>query len=212
MVKHSGNKKGKRTPKVVKKLMKHKPKKPSSAFGAFMGAFWSSVGKDPADRNNDVMKHASACWKVMPSEEKAQFRNAVAGDQARYKKAMDAWKAERKFLVRPATAYALFVKDLYARERGSHSQNIGAFGRHAGQRWKALSAKERDGYQQRYRQSVIRYQTSMTDYLADRKVDFLRKLDDPEVYISTTGKRVEEEKDVLSDLEEDEFDELDDEY
>ena len=59
------------------------------------------------------MRQASLEWRRTGPEQRAAYEQASAPDKARYLQEMNIWKEQRAYLRRPASAYALFLKDTW---------------------------------------------------------------------------------------------------
>jgi len=131
-------------------LLPKRPKRSVNAYSMFLKDFFRQRGPGA---NRTTMVEASQNWKSLTVEQKAEYELACVEDKERYVSEMTLWKQQRAFVKRPASAYALFLKDTWETEKANGTvgdKGVGDMGRLAAERWRAMAPAEKDVYKTRY--------------------------------------------------------------
>lgn len=201
-------KENKRIKRIMKVLPK-KPKKAGTAFGAFLSEFWNNLGNDPAVRNRGAIKTAADQWKAMSVENRARYNDMVKDDRARYAREMQTWKSTKNFYTRPASVYALFLKDRWevAKEAGT-AISIGDMGKQCAQLWGQMTPAQKAPYHDRFARCQRRFQDSVAALKQGLEVDLNRELDVEEEFVAQPELAHEEAEEIDSEEEWDDEEEL----
>mmetsp|Transcript_9262 Transcript_9262/g.19042 ORF Transcript_9262/g.19042 Transcript_9262/m.19042 type:complete len:352 (+) Transcript_9262:131-1186(+) len=138
------------------------PKRPVSPWLRFLKQF----RKDRPDiKHKEFMAAAAADWKSLSPNSKAPFESAYHVDKVQYDRDyqafVDRWRRDPERPKKPPTAYLAFAADVRSQNptlKASEQAKL------AGGKWKAMSAAEKQPYQNRVAPQVESYREQMKAY------------------------------------------------
>jgi len=199
---------GKKKVKRISKMLPPRPKKATNPFGAFLRQFWANLAEN---RTRASMGLASEQWFLLSPEQRIPYNNMVLADRNRYETEINVWKSQKAFLTRPATMYALFVKDIWARETAKNigNLNVSQVGTMASTEWRAMTDEQKEPYRARFARAKNNYTLSIRDFRAGAPVNLNRQLDTEEEYVPLLPQPNQENHQDLDGWSDDEFDDDD---
>jgi len=173
----------------------------------FLKDYWQNLGQNRELRTRDTIKAAAAHWKLLSAQQRTAFQDRVAAERQRYTQEMARWKTAKSFHTRPASVYALFLKDQWklAKTSPEARKSIGEMGRYCSRLWKGLTPEQKAPYVERFQRCQRRFRSSQLALKAGLNVDLERKLDVPEEYTPPEAAEIDDDEEEDFDMEDDEF-------
>jgi len=156
-------KKRRRKRNHIDSVLPPRPKKAATAYSMFLKEYFRTRNGIATPNS---MKDASEQWTALVAAEKTRLERLCDADRERYTAEMALWNQQRAYVKRPASCYALFLKDVWAETGTRTGRSISEMGKLAGARWKAMTAEEKQVYRDRYIQNVETKKTRMTNLAA----------------------------------------------
>jgi len=146
-----------------------RPKKPITAYSVFLKEYFQ-VNKPASGLEARVMMGtASQDWKNLPAGDKQRYEDLTVDDRLRFTREMTQWRQQKSLLTRPASSYALFLKETWQRERNS-GRNISTMATHVSDLWRQMADEDKNVYKRQYEASVEEFKKTL-DKLGSGELD-----------------------------------------
>eukprot|EP01102_Stenamoeba_stenopodia_P014867 TRINITY_DN4_c0_g2_i1.p1 TRINITY_DN4_c0_g2~~TRINITY_DN4_c0_g2_i1.p1 ORF type:complete len:317 (-),score=134.52 TRINITY_DN4_c0_g2_i1:353-1252(-) len=132
----------------AKEEKEKKPKRPASPYLLFASEqFPSFKQRKPDAKVSEITKLIAEKWKGLGDAEKQKYVNAAQGGLEKYRVARAEYDRERQANKKPATGYALYVKqNLQSVRSANPSLSVTQAMVELGKRWKSLSESQKKAY------------------------------------------------------------------